>query len=227
MTKFIDFFINLTKWPVALFLLLSIPSLIESFNHFNYTTSKIYAFGGGVALYGAVIIFAGYNTCRNMQIISHELTHILFAVLTLHSAGHVRVNPDGSGGSMQLKGRGNWLITLSPYFFPLFAFLFMLIMPYLLRMTDNSWLIHAVFGFLVAYYWATVLDQTHPGQTDIIREGYIFSTIIILGANLYTTGFVLAFNSQQWNGIDKYLRLIAKLNQQYWPQIIGYIKLNF
>ena len=227
MNRIIDFFINLTKWPVAIFLLLSIPALLESFEHFNYASTKVYAFGGGVLLYASAILFAGYNTCRNLQVISHELTHTVFALLTLHSAGRIRVNPDGSGGSMQLKGGGNWLITLAPYFFPLFAFLYMLIMPYLLRASDSSWIIYTVYGFLIAYYWATVLDQVHPKQTDIIREGYIFSTIIIIGANLYISGIALAFNSQQWVGVSKYMRLIAKLNRQYWPQIIDYIKLNF
>ena len=112
------------------------------------------------------------------------------------------------------------MITLSPYFFPLFAFLYMLLMPALLNISGESWLVYAVFGYFIAYYWATVLDQVHPRQTDIMREGYIFSTIIIVAANLYTTGIILAFNSKLWNGIGIYLKLVHKLNVQYWHKVL-------
>ena len=227
MNKYIDFFINLFRWPVALFLLYSLPALFDSFNYFNFKTANFYAFAGGAGLYFVMMVVTGYNAYQTMQIISHELTHMTFAILTFHDAGKVRVNPDGSGGSMQLKGRGNWLITLSPYFFPLFAFLYMLIMPYLINMSDNHWIVHLFYGYLIAYYWATVIDQVHPKQTDIIREGYLFSTIIIVGSNLYISGMAFAFNSQQWEGIVKYLKMVHKFNLQYWPKFAAILGIEF
>ena len=84
-------------------------------------------------------------------------------------------------------------------------------------------MVYAVYGYLIAYYWATVLEQVHPKQTDIIKEGYIFSMIFIVGANLYTTGMMLAFNSKLWAGIDVYLRLVMKLsieNLRYFVSLI-------
>ena len=223
MNKYFDFFLNLFRWPVAIFLLFSIPALIDSFNYFDFKTQRFYAFAGGAILYFAMMIIVGSNVYRTMQIISHELTHTVFALLTFHDAGKIRINPDGSGGSMQVKGGGNWLITLSPYFLPLFAFLYMLIMPGLLQIGQNHWLVHLFYGYLIAYYWATIIDQVHPKQTDIIREGYLFSTIIIVGSNLYISGLALAFNSQQWDGIVKYLRMVHKFNLQYWPKIMAFI----
>ena len=212
MSKILDFVLNLLKWPVAIFLLLSLPGLFESYNHFNFNNLKFHLFFIGAGFYLFTIIITGYNICHSMQIISHELTHIVFACLSFHSAGRVRINPDGSGGSMLLEGRGNWLITLSPYFFPLFSVLYMLLMPNLLKITDNNWLVYAIFGYLFGYYAMTVLSQVHPGQTDIIREGYLSSAIIIIGANLYTVGIIFAFNSQLWEGVDKYLRLVMNFN---------------
>lgn len=212
MARTIDLILKLLKWPVAIFLLLSIPALLQSYDYFNFHNIKFYAMGAGVGFYVLTILMAGYNNCHTMQVVSHELTHTFFAVLTFHEAGRVRINPDGSGGSMVVKGGGNWLITLAPYFFPLFAFIYMLIMPSLLKMSGGSWLVYAIYGYFIAYYWATVLEQVHPKQTDIIKEGYIFSIIFIVGANLYTTGMMLAFNSKLWAGIDIYLRLVMKLN---------------
>ena len=162
-----------------------------------------------------------------MQIISHELTHTFFAYLTFHDAGRIRLNPDGSGGSMVLKGQGNWLITLAPYFFPLFAFFYMIFMPWLLDISDNHWIVYGIFGYFIAYYWAAVLDQTHPKQTDIIKEGYWFSIIFIIGANLYMTGIMLAFTSKSWLGVKTYLQLITRLNLDNAQKICELIAQNF
>lgn len=215
-TKIIDLLFKIIKWPVALFLLISVPALLQSYNYFEFNNIEFYAFAGGAVFYLATMIFAGYNISRTMQIISHELTHTLFAYLTFHDAGRIRVNPDDSGGEMIVKGGGNWLITLAPYFFPLFSFLYMLLMPGLVIASQNHFLVHAIFGYFFGYYWGTVLSQVHPQQTDIIKEGYLFSTIFIVGANLYVTGIILAFNSKQWDGVKEYLSLVWKLDFHYW-----------
>lgn len=215
MVKIIDLIFKIVKWPVALFLLVSIPALLESYNYFDFNTLRFYAFAGGAVMYLATILFAGRNVNQSMQTISHELTHMMFALLTFHDAGRIRINPDDSGGSVMVRG-GNWLITLAPYFFPLFSFLYMLMMPGLLVVSDGHFLVYGIFGYFFGYYWGTVLAQVHPQQTDIIREGYLFSAIFIVGANLYTTGMILAFNSRQWEGIGIYLRLVWKLDVQYW-----------
>lgn len=220
MARYIDLFLLWIKWPVAIFLLLSVPALVRSFDYFNFMTPKFYALAGGIGFYFLTIVMAGYNICHSMQIISHELTHTFFAYLTFHNAGRIRLNPDGSGGSMRLQGRGNWLITLSPYFFPLFAFFYMLIMSFLLRISGESWLVYGVFGYLIAYYWITVVEQVHPKQTDIIREGYLFSIIVIVAANLYTTGIMLAFASKSWEGVKIYLLLVAKLSLEFWDMVL-------
>lgn len=214
MSKIIDFVINICKWPVALLLLTYVPALIMSFSYFNFNTIKFYAFGGGILFYGVMIVFSGYNICKSMQVISHELTHTFFAYLTLHNAGRIRLNPDGSGGSMSIHGKGNWIISLSPYFFPLFAVCYMLLMPEILKMFDNHWMVYCVFGFFVAYYWGTVISQVHPGQTDIIREGYVFSAIIIIGGNLLLTGILFSYTNKAWSGIEQYFRVVQRLHLQ-------------
>lgn len=202
--KFVDYTLLMLKWPVAILLATFIPSLVQSYNFFDFYTFKFAMLGAGVAFYVFILLTAGRNICFSMQIISHELTHVFFALLTFHNVGRVRLNPDDSGGSMVLKGRGNWLITLAPYFFPLFAFFYMLLMPWLLLTTGNHWLVHVIFGYFIAYYWATVLSQVHIKQTDIIKEGYFFSTIIIIAGNLYITGLLFAFNGHLWGGLIKY-----------------------
>lgn len=227
MNKILDKIINMLRWPAAIFLLLSLPALLESYRYFNFQTQKFYLLGAGIFFFCFTILAAGYNMRQSMQVVAHELTHSVFALLTLHKVGKIRLNPDGSGGSMQLKGQGNWLITLAPYFFPLFAFMFMLIMPALLSDVSNNWLAYAILGYFLAYYWATVLSQTHPQQTDIISEGYVFSGIIIVGANLYVTGCILAFTSKLWDGVLIYLRLILRLSTENYKALYDLVMTYF
>lgn len=212
MNKLIDGLINLCRWPVALAALCVLPALVKSYQHFNFYTKEFYFVGAGIAFFWVVAFTVGSQVRHQIQIIAHELTHTLFAILTLHFVKKIRLNPDGSGGSMQLSGHGNWIIILAPYFFPLFAALYMLIMPSLLRLTGNYWLIYAIFGYFIAYYWETVLSQVHTKQSDIIRCGYVFSGIIIVCFNLFVTGSLFAFVRHSWQGLGLYWQLLYKLN---------------
>ncbi|MBQ9034684.1 MAG: M50 family metallopeptidase [Alphaproteobacteria bacterium] len=219
MNKFIDAIINLCRWPVALILLWSLPALLKSFRYFNFMAPHFYFFGAGILFFWIIAFTAGREIRVQIQTIAHELTHTLFAFLTLHFIRRIRLNPDGSGGSMAFAGHGNWLITLAPYFFPLFAFFYMLLMPWLLNISDSHWLVYAVFGYFVAYYWETVLSQVHSEQTDIIKEGYFFSGIIIVGLNLLVNGAIFAFTSKLWGGVEQYLLLLTRLCDEQWHRV--------
>lgn len=216
MNKILDFLINLIKWPIAVAVLVALPGLIESYERFNFLTIRFYCVGVGILFYFITALTAGSEIRSQIQIIAHELTHTLFAYLTLHFVRCIRLNPDGTGGSMVLRGRGNWLITLAPYFFPLFAFFYMLLLPWLSKIINQQWILFCIYGYFIAYYWATVLSQVHPKQTDIIREGYIFSIIIIIGFNLYTTGCLFAFTNHFWKGVILYSKLVYKFNLHTW-----------
>lgn len=227
MHKIMDYIVNLLKLPAALYLLFSVPALVTVYRYFDFYTFKFLMVGAGFVFFWGTIFLSGYTTRNSMQVISHELTHTFFAYLTLHNAGRIRLNPDGSGGSMQLNGHGNWLISLAPYFFPLFAFFYMLLMPYLLKVSDNNWVVYAILGYFLAYHWLVVLTQVHPRQTDLSQVGFIFSGIVIVGANLFSNGIVLAFASKSWDGVFTFLRLVNKLNLEYVEKIYALIAANF
>lgn len=158
MHKITDFIINILRWPAALYFVFSIPALISAYRYFNFYTFRFLTFGAGFVFFWITVILSGAGGRNAMQVISHELTHTFFAYLTLHKAGRIRLNPDGSGGSMQLNGYGNWLISLSPYFFPLFAFFYMLTMPYWVRVTDSHWLVYALLGYFFSLSLAGGFD---------------------------------------------------------------------
>lgn len=61
---------------------------------------------------------------RWFAILEHELTHTIFAFLSFNKIVELRASI--VGGHMAFlggKSKGNWLITISPYFFPTMAIL--------------------------------------------------------------------------------------------------------
>ena len=100
MHKIMDYIVNLLKLPAALYLLFSVPALVMVYRYFDLYTSKFLLVGAGFVCFWGTIFLSGYTTRNSMQVISHELTHTFFAYLTLHNAGRIRLNPDGSGGFM-------------------------------------------------------------------------------------------------------------------------------
>jgi hypothetical protein len=122
-------------------------------------------------------------------VLAHELTHALWASLCGERVMGIRVNQDS--GSVLLS-RSNFLITLAPYFFPLYTVLiiaahctlsiFYDLGPYQLYVLG---LIAFSWGFHFTFTIHTLLQH----QTDIRECGYLFSYTFIFLMNI--AGIVL------------------------------------
>ncbi|MBL7115368.1 MAG: M50 family metallopeptidase [Kiritimatiellae bacterium] len=122
-------------------------------------------------------------------VLAHELTHALWASLCGERVMGIRVNQDS--GSVLLS-RSNFLITLAPYFFPLYTVLviaahciitiFFDLGPYRLYILG---LIAFTWGFHFTFTIHTLLQH----QSDIRECGYLFSYTFIFFMNL--VGIVL------------------------------------
>jgi len=212
MSDVLDKIINVLKWPAAVLALWTLPATVQSFDYFSFRSIYFLALVGGFFTYfvGAMSMDSGAKT--SMQIIAHELTHSFFALLTLHSVKHIRVADDNSGGSMGFVGKGNWLIIIAPYFFPLFCFIYMIGVLIYLRVMPANWMMSLFLGYFTGYHVDTVLSQIHDKQTDLKEVGYPFCCIFLPGANLWVLGSLLAFNSKYWDGLMAYQHLLRKLN---------------
>ncbi|MDR1694793.1 MAG: M50 family metallopeptidase [Lactobacillaceae bacterium] len=225
----IDKFLELLKWPVAIIALLSLPALIESFSfkYFKFSHLRYLVMGAGFILFFISRTMADKSVKVTMQIAAHEFTHAFFALITMHKINHIRLNPDNSGGEMGFKGKGNWLIIISPYFFPLLAFFYMItvsIYTKIAPVNDTINLILSGFlGYFLAYHVDTVVSQIHEKQTDLTKAKYSFCVMFLPSANLWTIGCILAFNSRGWEGMWAYTRLIGKLNMDNLKYILSYI----
>ncbi|MBR2299593.1 MAG: M50 family metallopeptidase [Alphaproteobacteria bacterium] len=215
MSKAIDKFINLFKWPMAWYMLILLPALISSVNFFQFTNLKNLALLCGLVFFVFSKTMMDASVRTSMQVIAHEFTHTFFALLTFHKIKHIRLNPDDTGGEMGFIGDGNWLIVIAPYFFPLFCLIYMVIMNFL----PNSLIYNAVLGFFLGYHIDTVASQIHPEQTDLPKVGYRFCLMFLPGVNLLTIGSIIAFNISGINGVLKYFHFINELTGKYFNEI--------
>ena len=222
MARIFDFILGLLKWPVALLMLASLPSLIEILGHFSFNNPRFFAFLLGAVAYVVLKVLAAARTNMSMQILAHELTHIFFALLTFHKVVHIHLNMDESGGAMGFKGKGNWLIVIGPYFFPLFLFFLMLGITYWHEtFADNLW-VNGFLGYFFAYHLESIAIQTHSEQPDFKEVGFPFCWMFLPGANIFVCSTIIAFNDGGWAYVQKYLWVIYKLNERYFGQILGY-----
>lgn len=214
MRNVIDRFIELTKWPIAVYMLVSLPAFVQSLSYFQFTKLPYMALIGGFFLFFVLRSMMDSSVKSNMEIVAHELTHAFFALITFHRIKGIRVEGDNSGGAMAFEGEGNWLIVIAPYFFPLFGLIYMIAFSIYTSFAPSNLILNGLLGYFIGYHMDAVGSQIHEKQTDLPKVSYLFCALFLPSANLWTIGSMLAFNTRGWEGIGIYANLITKLNAQ-------------
>ena len=214
MQTLLNKFIELLKWPVAIYMLLSLPAFVQSISYFSIGNIPTIALIGGFLAFFIIRGFMDSDSKTTMEIAAHEMTHAFFALLTLHKVKSLRVNPENDGGAMSFEGPANWLIIIAPYFFPLFGMCVMFGISFYTHYWQYNFILSLIMGFFIGYHVDTVTSQIHEKQTDLPKVGYKFCFIFLPGANLWAIGSMAAFNSRGWDGFWIYQNLISKLNSQ-------------
>ena len=222
MALFLDLLLSLLKWPVAILAVFSLPALIKIWDYMPLANMRFFAFLGGAFAYLTVKVMASARSNVSMQILAHELTHIFFALLTFHKVVHIHLNMDESGGAMGFKGKGNWLITIAPYFFPLFMFFMMLGITFFSNRLPEGYSVNIIFGYFFAYHVESVAIQIHGEQPDFKEVGFPFCWFFLPGANLFMGSILLSFNNGGWQYVQKYLSQLYKINENNIRFLIDY-----
>lgn len=117
-------------------------------------------------------------------ILAHELTHALWGLLMGASIAKITVKEDR--GAVVLS-KTNFLITLAPYFFPLYTVLliglyYLLILFYPVERYHLLWLglVGLTWGFHVTFTVCALLQR----QSDIRDQGHLFAYTVIYLANV-------------------------------------------
>ncbi len=150
---------------------------------------------GGIALGVGLLawLFLYYTMPRPVRsyILAHELTHALWGVMMGASVSRLRVAE--THGSVELS-KSNFLITLAPYFFPLYTVLVVIIYYVVTLFVDVGdyylfWL--GAVGFTWGFHFTFTVGALCQHQPDIRTHGHLFSYTVIylmnaLGIALWT-----------------------------------------
>ncbi len=176
----------------------------------------------GIFLYKVI-----FRKMYGFSTFEHELSHALVAlvffrrikkfVVTRHNGGYIEYS-EGFGGNV-----GNYFISLGPYFLPTFTLFSVLIRPFL----PDTWF--PVYDFWIgvtfSYQMMNNVDEIRMNwtkkrfrsagtakytETDIGKEGYIFSFIIILALKLFILSQLLFILVKGYSGIWENLEFIAE-----------------
>ena len=209
MRDVIDRTLWLLKWPTALFSLLLLPGAVWAWKvplaMIAEDIAPLLPLLIGFGAYGALWFFVFKRPAWGslLSVLEHELTHALFALLTLHKVTGLRTTWR-DGGQMSYLGRGNWLITISPYFFPTISVMVVAIL-FLLPETWLSWAT-ALLGVTIAYHVTSTYRETHRAQEDLKKVGFPFAIAFLPAANILWYGMVLAFATGAGSGLGDYLQ---------------------
>ncbi len=135
-----------------------------------------------------VIVFFLLPRPFRTYVLGHELTHALWALMMGGRVGKMKVGK--TGGHVELS-KTNFIITLSPYFFPFYTFL-VIAVYYLTGLTADvepyrSWWIGAV-GFTWSFHITFTIHMLSQHQPDVQEHGRIFSYAVIYIMNVAVIG---------------------------------------
>jgi len=155
----------------------------------QYKLGTPYYFSAGCLAYLAVHIL--FKKPILTYVVGHELTHAFFAVLF---GGSVKsIHASNRGGRVTIT-KSNFVITLAPYFFPLYTFL-ALILYWLARSANLQDAVITVLVFLSGSTFAFHLVLTfiflQTDQTDIHEYGVFFSYPLIYLFNIFFSALLI------------------------------------
>ncbi|MDB6125104.1 MAG: hypothetical protein JWQ71_4097 [Pedosphaera sp.] len=140
------------------------------------------AFLAGAACW--LVIFLLLPKPMLVYVFGHELTHALWTWLF---GGKVKKFKATAKGGHVIVTKNNFLISLAPYFFPLYVILVVLVyvgghliwnwQPYVL------WF-HLLLGAAYAFHLTLTAHILKTEQSDITQQGYLFSVVIIFLGNI-------------------------------------------
>jgi len=140
------------------------------------------AFAAGAAVW--LVIFLMLPKPMWIYVVGHELTH---AVWTWLFGGKVKKFKVGSQGGHVVVTKNNFLISLAPYFFPLYAALVVLLFVsghLIWNWTRYQVWFHFLLGAAYSFHLTLTGHILRTRQSDITQHGYVFSAVIIFLGNV-------------------------------------------
>ncbi|HEU6449512.1 MAG TPA: M50 family metallopeptidase [Verrucomicrobiae bacterium] len=157
-------------------------------------------FLGGVACWCAIFFLLPKPMW--IYVFGHELTHALWTWLFGGSVKKMKVS---SGGGHVVISKTNFLITLAPYFFPLYAVIVIAVFAagHLVWGWQNYFVyFDLLVGAAYAFHVTLTFHTLQTRQTDITSQGYLFSAVIIFLGNAGVLLFGIPLLTRKVGALD-------------------------
>jgi hypothetical protein len=167
--------------------------LVKLLSNFSINSKIELMFVLGFVLY-FIVHFLFYKPVF-IHVMTHELTHLFWAYLF---GGRAKKMEIGHNGGKVLINKSNFLISLAPYFFPLYTFFFIII--YLIARVEFLPYIAFFIGASLSFHIALTLYSLKTDQSDFTEDSNIFFSIaFIFLMNVIIIAGVLSLLSSKVN----------------------------
>lgn len=185
----IRFVFSIILLPLLVVLIYDFLKLFFSFAGKTGTNTVPFWLGIAVYLLFQTIFFKPMST----YVFGHELTHALAGLLSGAQIKKFKVSKNK--GSVSLT-KDNVFITLSPYFFPLYSIIIIVLYFSLAWFIDiegiYSWFLF-FSGMALAFHYALTFYAIKIGQEDMRIYGRFFSLVFVCFVNIIMVILVLAW----------------------------------
>ena len=237
MSALVNSLLRLVKWPVALAALAVLPGAVLAFRDeieavvdaFEVVRPFLYGAGGYFVLWRLILRQRLMREGTFWATFEHELTHTVFSLLTFNPVREFMATGK-KGGYMRHGGNENWLIPISPYFFPTLSVPVMLIM--LVLEGDEIDVANIVLGVTVAYHITSTYRETrltysqntaHPLGggigNDFRTVGNRFVWCFLPAANIVSYGLILGMARNKVDGLRGYASSVWDHSHDLWLEV--------
>ncbi len=184
--KWIKRFIGILLAPICWISLESLCFLFRSQDTAYWLSPEFVSFVLGSAFWLVLFFGARSRFMMWLYVAGHEITHAIFVLICRGNVAKVHIS---SGGGHVLTNRNNFLISLSPYFFPFYTAIIIVIWAVLDWQISGfgqnyiNWL-YGLIGFSWTFHITFTLWMIRRDQPDVDQNGRIFSFTVISLANI-------------------------------------------
>jgi hypothetical protein len=146
------------------------------------------------------IIYMLFPKPWRTYVLAHELTHALWGLMMGARIGKMNVKRDG--GSVELS-KTNFVISLAPYFFPLYTVIVILVylgVGFFIDLTHLRWIGLGLVGFTWSFHLTFTIAMLSQHQSDVHYNGRLFSySIVYLFNVLGICCWITAVGAPSWD----------------------------
>lgn len=179
MSKWVKFIIAILLLPLCLAAGKTLGMVMSRCGSADATIVPIL---GGAACWLAIYLFLPRPMW--LYVVGHEMTHALWVWLF---GGRVKKFKATAHGGHVIVDKNNFLISLSPYFFPFYAVAVVVIflIGHLIWNWRNLFVwFHLCVGAAYAFHVTLTAHILKTQQSDITSQGYLFSAVVIFLGNV-------------------------------------------